>query len=754
MYLSVTLWNLYQMMYPLALVDLSKYKFPQDYVHPLWRTTTHDKKKVTAQQQQQQLHMRVYLSPKPILSTNMAFTSSSWAQIASPKDHGIVILWDAPVHQRSSLTKSFLLAQPSQAQDDPSFRYAQDWLNAADAAAINEITGGFLSAVSAASGQGIESTSFLLTLYQKIARQVSTATSALFSSKTQQEQQPTEASVREQIGLMDQQIVQIPKTMWKALVQSNSTVYVTAFVVRTPNVDSTWPPKHGNETAKLLSKAGKAKNLLTGQVDLVKYEAPHHVEKPKRILYHDILFGVRYYLLGHRQLVAPWNMAETQPEAYQAYSRAKWMQENHQGYPYWKPEVSIKLVREDQSYPVDYAAASGMPIVRMSQKSQDHPQGYAFLPALHVDELGMTSEKYVPVNSTVTALPLRISFDQSSTTSPSGNNVDSSTTAGRRQTASGGGMSPARWRLLSHMAEAIEKQKELGFEQSDIDDIKRLIADTNVTLLAITMLASTLHLLFEFLTFKNEVSFWNSNKDLTGLSVRSLFLDMIGQTVILFYLIEKESSLLMTVPSAIGCLIALWKCQKAAGLKYVKVRDPSSPCPWWDWIPRTLTGYELRAIRLEASAPTKNSKTKLSANDESKRRLVAMTIESDRLATRYLGALLLPLTIGYTIYSLVFLEHRSWYSWLITSLATAVYALGFVLMTPQLFLNWKMKSVSHLPWKVLVFKTLSTFIDDLFSCEYGGLFFDHACTSHCSLLFRQLSFGCPQWLESVASATM
>ena len=44
-----------------------------------------------------------------------------------------------------------------------------------------------------------------------------------------------------------------------------------------------------------------------------------------------------------------------------------------------------------------------------------------------------------------------------------------------------------------------------------------------------------------------------------------------------------------------------------------------------------------------------------------------------------------------------------------------MYALGFVLMTPQLLLNWKLKSVAHLPWRVLVYKSLNTFIDDLFS---------------------------------------
>ena len=84
-----------------------------------------------------------------------------------------------------------------------------------------------------------------------------------------------------------------------------------------------------------------------------------------------------------------------------------------------------------------------------------------------------------------------------------------------KHTTTAGGISPARWRLLSHLSHSIESQKELGFEQSDIDDLRRLIADTNVTLLGITILASVLHLLFEFLTFKNEVSFWSNNTDLT-----------------------------------------------------------------------------------------------------------------------------------------------------------------------------------------------------------------------------------------------
>jgi len=346
------------------------------------------------------------------------------------------------------------------------------------------------------------------------------------------------------------------------------------------------------------------------------------------------------------------------------------------------------------------------------QKTRSHPSGIAHIPALHVDEIGLTSEKYLPINGTVTSLPLRISFDRSDI-------VDEQRS--KAKTATAGGISPARWRLLTHLSQSIESQRDLGFEQSDIDDLRRLIADTNVTLLGITVLASALHMLFEFLTFKSEVSFWQNNSDLTGLSVRSLFLDMMGQVIILLYLIERETSLLMTVTSGLGVLVALWKCQKAAGFALVSLteEDKKVKPSFINLIPR-MFGYQFKAKRLDTLKKSCSAEKK--GGDENNKNLEngasdlqTLTLEADRQATKWLGSAMLPLVIGYTMYSLIKHEHVSWYSWLITSASSGVYAFGFVLMTPQLFLNYKMKSVAHLPWRVLAYKSLNTFIDDLFS---------------------------------------
>jgi len=254
---------------------------------------------------------------------------------------------------------------------------------------------------------------------------------------------------------------------------------------------------------------------------------------------------------------------------------------------------------------------------------------------------------------------------------------------------------------------------EFGFEQSDIDDLRRLIAETNVMLLAITILASVLHLLFEFLTFKSDVDFWRGNTDLTGLSVRALFLDWMSQVIILLYLIEMDSSLLMTVPTGIGMLIALWKCQRGAGFKLIKSTG-SKHKSWYNKI-FGVFGYELSATRLRAAASS-SDKGESSNGDTNKPDLAALTEEMDQLATNLLGKyFLIPLVVAYAIYSLVKELHAGWYSWFITTASSFVYAIGFVLMTPQLFLNYKLKSVAHLPWRVLGYKFVNTFIDDLFA---------------------------------------
>jgi len=56
----------------------------------------------------------------------------------------------------------------------------------------------------------------------------------------------------------------------------------------------------------------------------------------------------------------------------------------------------------------------------------------------------------------------------------------------------------------------------------------------------------------------------------------------------------------------------------------------------------------------------------------------------------------------------VTVPHRSWYSWAVESLANGIYLFGFMFMTPQLFINYKLKSVAHMPWRVMGYKFFNT----------------------------------------------
>lgn len=82
----------------------------------------------------------------------------------------------------------------------------------------------------------------------------------------------------------------------------------------------------------------------------------------------------------------------------------------------------------------------------------------------------------------------------------------------------------------------------------------------------------------QFLAFKSDVEFWRRNKSLEGLSVRTLFMEVVFQVIILMSLIEEEASLLVTVPSAIGIIIQVCVLSFITGALIDVVDDLT---PWW-----------------------------------------------------------------------------------------------------------------------------------------------------------------------------
>merc|ERR1719481_951536 len=279
------------------------------------------------------------------------------------------------------------------------------------------------------------------------------------------------------------------------------------------------------------------------------------------------------------------------------------------------------------------------------QLSQDRS---AYLPLLYIDELTMRQRDLVLVNKTDKAADVKFVYRP---------------------------ISFGKLRLFLQFTQALGSMQGMGFTEKDTDEVKGIFADTNLILLLVTFGVSAIHLLFDFLAFKSDINFWRGKKSMEGLSRKTILWRAFSQTVIFFYLMDEETSLLVLIPAGVGAVIEIWKVTKA----------------------------------LHVTVSTSG----LKFGEDSK--VEADTAELDSVAMKYLSWVLYPLCIGGAIYSLIYTPHKSWYSWTIQTTVNGVYAFGFLFMLPQLFLNYKLKSVAHLPWRAFMYKAFNTFIDDLFA---------------------------------------
>jgi len=157
------------------------------------------------------------------------------------------------------------------------------------------------------------------------------------------------------------------------------------------------------------------------------------------------------------------------------------------------------------------------------------------------------------------------------------------------------------------------------------------------------------------------------------------------QSVIVFlYICDHDTKFVVKCSVGIGLLIEMWKIPKCMNVQIDRTN------PIFGVIPR---------VKISDKGSYVQSSTKT----------------YDQLAFKYLSWVLYPLLVGYSIYSLIYVEQKGWYSWVLSMLYGFLLTFGFIMMTPQLFINYKLKSVAHLPWRMLSYKFINTFIDDLFA---------------------------------------
>ncbi|KAM1201044.1 hypothetical protein FF1_017367 [Malus domestica] len=282
------------------------------------------------------------------------------------------------------------------------------------------------------------------------------------------------------------------------------------------------------------------------------------------------------------------------------------------------------------------------------------PSSGDYFPTIFFNEFWLLRDKLIPINETVKELPLNLEI---------------------------GPISMTKWQLFLQIDQSFQIHCSYGsMLEGEADELKRVFLEGNPYLLVITMVVSLLHSVFDFLAFKNDIQFWNKNKSMEGLSAKSVIVSFICQLIVFLYLLDNDTSWMILASSGIGCCIEFWKIGKAMHIE----------------IDRTGRIPKLRFRDRESYAGNR-------------------TKEYDDMAMKYLSYVLFFLVACSAIYSLKYERHKSWYSWILSSLTSCVYMFGFIMMCPQLFINYKLKSVAHMPWRQMTYKFLNTIIDDLFA---------------------------------------
>ncbi|KAI9631503.1 hypothetical protein KEM48_014327 [Puccinia striiformis f. sp. tritici PST-130] len=290
---------------------------------------------------------------------------------------------------------------------------------------------------------------------------------------------------------------------------------------------------------------------------------------------------------------------------------------------------------------------------------------YYRYPVVFPNDFWIMKESLVPVNDTITSLHLRVEVNP---------------------------MSHWKFQLLASMTVAFDQQASKSGGAAELDEIKRMFIETAPWLLITTFLVSALHAVFEFLAFSSDVSHWRNKKELVGVSLRTILSNIFVQVVVLLYLLDNSegTSWIILLGQGTGVLIEAWKITKAVDIKVVS--HGQGNIRYLPWI--------------------KVTDKHVLTEDEKK------TQEYDALAFRWVSYVTGPSLLGYTIYSLLYNEHRGWYSFTISTLSSFVYAFGFIELVPQLVINYKLKSVAHMPMKAMMYKTLNTVVDDFFAFLY------------------------------------
>uniref|UniRef100_A0A8R1IEU3 Lipid scramblase CLPTM1L n=1 Tax=Caenorhabditis japonica TaxID=281687 RepID=A0A8R1IEU3_CAEJA len=156
---------------------------------------------------------------------------------------------------------------------------------------------------------------------------------------------------------------------------------------------------------------------------------------------------------------------------------------------HFRSVLPIRIVSDANRYKKN--KVSGELADYLTIQRQQSNEGY--LPIMFIDEMSMRSKHLVELADANSAVNMTINYEPTSV---------------------------AKLLLLTSTARSTKQLMQHGFKDKDVDELRGLFTETSIVLLFVTFFVSTLHLLFDALAFKNDISFWKGRKSMVGLSTK------------------------------------------------------------------------------------------------------------------------------------------------------------------------------------------------------------------------------------------
>ena len=211
------------------------------------------------------------------------------------------------------------------------------------------------------------------------------------------------------------------------------------------------------------------------------------------------------------------------------------------------------------------------------------------------------------------------------------------------------------------------------------DMLVELLKNNSIPYLILLMTVNILHTIFSGFGFKEDISYYNKLEKLDGVYTKYIFLNIFSVFISFLYNIVQGANFLVIFEVFVGFIIEIWKLKMIYNISFNK------------FFPFIHFDYKIKYEIKEAES------------------------YQDFAVSMMIKFLLIPIGIIYLIYRLYYYKSSSIFMFIIEYIFFLLNIFGFILLTPQIYLNYKLQSVEHLPLKAFIFKFLNTIIDDLFA---------------------------------------